>query len=535
MDDGEAIQSQPAWSLNEPWENFSADLSAIEALEKNILPGYLGQCRWFGGKARKISSVTVDTILSLNSEDRGSETPEFFFILILKIAYATGTDEQYLLPLSLVPAQKIKGIPGKGIILSVVINNSEMTLIDAIYNEAFRIFLFKNLFHSSALSQLKGSLFFERGKGFKEADLQAEIISRVLDADQSNSAFIYQEKYFLKIYRKLFPETNPDVEVVSFLTEKADFTHIPAFAGSFSWKTNDEEITLGMMQEKVESITDAWSLIGDTLNKYLHEIVHKDASKINSSTLDQVALLGKRTAEMHLALGSDSGDDAFKPVPFTDEYRNWLLTNFDSLLSRRMDLAKENYSSLDEKSKKLADYFLESSGLIRDIFSEIKTRPLESMRIRIHGDYHLGQVLYNGSDYIILDFEGEPESSIGARKIRHSPMKDVAGMLRSFHYAVSAKFYFSNEIQEIPGAAIEDAAQHWYNTVSHTYLQQYFDTFGTSNIIGTDKSEHLFLLQLHLLEKAVYELGYEFNGRPQWVKIPLKGIEQVVKEILALR
>ena len=186
---------------------------------------------------------------------------------------------------------------------------------------------------------------------------------------------------------------------------------------------------------------------------------------------------------------------------------------------------------MDEKGKTLAEYFVQQAEVIRRFFAKIKSETVTSLRTRIHGDYHLGQVLYNGSDYIILDFEGEPESSISDRKIKHSPLKDVAGMLRSFHYAVSAKLYFSAETKDVADEVIENAAQHWYKMISETYLRQYFDTMGSATLIASDKSEQAFLLQMHLLEKAIYELGYEFNGRPSWVKIPLKGIEQVLKEL----
>lgn len=522
-------------NLSQPWPDFPRDSIAMEQMERDILPAYVRSCRWFAGKARRITAVCVDSILSVSSpfksaSESGAGTP-IFHLLILKAKYRTGKLEQYLLPLSLIPADQATDTNPKGVIATTRINEIDMILIDAIYDDSFRRALFHYLFHSSKIKQSNGSLFFVKGKAFKPEDFTSDISSRVLDADQSNSSLIFGEKYFLKLYRKLFRETNPDVEVVSFLTEKAGYPHIPAFAGTFGWKkAYSTPITFGMMQEKVESIKDAWSLVGDYLNEYIFGVVDGNTT-INQVVLDQVALLGKRTAEMHVGLGCDPNDPAFAPEPFTDEYRDWLFAHFESLLKRRLQLAKENYQALDEKGKALADYFQQQAGKTRDFFAQIKTQDVQSLRTRIHGDYHLGQVLYNGSDYIILDFEGEPESSISNRKIKHSPLKDVAGMLRSFHYAVSAKLYFSPETKDISDEVIDHAAQNWYKVVSETYLQHYFEVMEGSSLISSDKSERAFLLQTHLLEKAIYELGYEFNGRPTWVKIPLKGIEQVLMEI----
>lgn len=529
------INADQVLELTLPWPDFARDSHAIELMEKSVLPAYVRSCRWFAGKARKITKVCVDSLLSVtapfNSFSESAPVASVFHLVIIKAKYRTGKLEQYLLPLSLIPADQSATIHPKGIIASTRINETEMLLIDAIYDESFRKVLFHYLFHSSKIKQSNGSLFFVKGKAFKQEDAVADISSRVLDADQSNSSLIFGEKYFLKLYRKLFRETNPDVEVVSFLTEKAGYPNIPAFAGTFGWKkAYNAPITFGMMQEKVESIKDAWSLVGDYLNEYIFGVVDGNTI-VNQVVLDQVALLGKRTAEMHAGLGCDPDDPAFAPEPYTDEYRDWLFAHFESLLKRRLQLAKENHHALDEKGKALADYFQQQSGVIRDFFAQIKTFPVQSLRTRIHGDYHLGQVLYNGSDYIILDFEGEPESSISDRKIKHSPLKDVAGMLRSFHYAVSAKLYFSAETKDISDEVIDQAAQHWYKVISETYLQHYFEVMAGSSLISSDKSEQAFLLQTHLLEKAIYELGYEFNGRPTWVKIPLKGIEQVLMEI----
>ncbi|MFI5134746.1 MAG: putative maltokinase [Chitinophagales bacterium] len=501
------------------WNELPNDVQVIEKLEQFILPAYMKKMRWFGGKARKLSSICIDKTLRLEQDGK------IFHTLVVRAKYRTGRFEDYLLPVALVSS--IEGISKKGIIC----NSNYGFMIDAIYEENFRRILFHYLFHSSKIKQRNGYLQFEKGIAFKEEDFAAANSSRVLDAEQSNSSLIYDEKYFLKIFRKLFRETNPDVEMVRFLSEKGNFRNIPAYAGTFYWKkAYGMPITLGMMQQKVNAVKDAWSMAGDYLNEFLKRVAQDDLS-VPATSIDQASLLGKRTAEMHLALSGEQTDPAFVPEHFNDEYADWLLDNCESLLKRRIRMAKDCYSQLDEAGKNLAKFFLHHQTEIKNFFLQIKTKSLQSLRTRIHGDYHLGQVMYDGSDYMILDFEGEPESSIKDRKIKHSPLKDVAGMLRSFHYAVSAKLYFSNETNELPADKIESAVSNWYKDVTQSFMNSYWETMQGAFVFNAEQSELQFILQFHLLEKAVYELGYELNSRPTWVKIPLRGIEQVVLTI----
>jgi maltose alpha-D-glucosyltransferase/alpha-amylase len=228
---------------------------------------------------------------------------------------------------------------------------------------------------------------------------------------------------------------------------------------------------------------------------------------------------------------SDKKNKDFKPERYDEVYIKWLQEHLNKLVHKRINLLKENYARLDKNAKKLADDFIKSEKIIRHFFDKIASSELKSLRIRIHGDYHLGQVLYTGADYLVIDFEGEPESSITDRKIKHSPLKDVAGMIRSFHYAVCAKLYFSSETKNIDPQRLQKSADRWYKLITDAYVDAYMQTMGDISVTFGNRTEMNFLLQLHLLEKAVYELGYELNGRPDWIKIPLKGIQQVLFEI----
>jgi maltose alpha-D-glucosyltransferase/alpha-amylase len=219
----------------------------------------------------------------------------------------------------------------------------------------------------------------------------------------------------------------------------------------------ESDITFGLLVEVISNEKDNWSKTGDYLNEFMFAFVDGNF-QVKENVFEKVALLGVRTAQMHDALFNIHSDEGFRAEHFDRRYRRFIHQKVEDLLEQRYDLLTDNYLSLDEQSQVLAWKFMEAKDLILDFVDQILTRPIESFRTRIHGDYHLGQVLVCEEDLFIIDFEGEPESSISSRKVKHSPLKDVAGMIRSYHYAVSAKLFnspkpwnwmrkYSNELQ----------------------------------------------------------------------------------------
>ncbi|WP_138992412.1 putative maltokinase [Larkinella sp. C7] len=533
-----------ATNLSSPyaWNNLIRDQDAIRFLETAILPPYVNSCRWFAGKARQQAGFRIRVVHEIAFLS-GNQPDDKAFLFIVEAAYADGETERYLLPLSFVEADHpgASSIAPKGVLTRAKFDQKSGLVVDAIYDERFQQALYHHLAHQQTLDQTNGKLTFHRGKGLAIEDASGLITSRVLPVDSSNSALVFGvpaqgEKYFLKLYRKLFQETNPEVDLVSFLTEKSNFSHIPAYAGSVIWEQEGvPDITLGMMQRMVENQQDSWNQTGDYLNDFLYAVPHR-LFTIREDVFDRVELLGRRTGQMHLALyDPDSGDPAFAAEPFTDDYREFIIRRFESLLERRYNLLIDNYTKLDPLAQRLAWVFMEAKEMIDEFVDDFRTRPLDSLRIRIHGDYHLGQVLATGNDFVIIDFEGEPESSISERKIKHSPLKDVAGMIRSYHYAVSAKLFGSTETAGIEPDHLQRVSERWFKLIRDTYMDAYLETVGSPHPLFKNSNEVNFLLLVYLLEKAVYELGYEISYRPAWVKIPLKGIMDVIREIEKIR
>lgn len=525
------------------WPQLASDTAFWQTLAADILPAYANNCRWFAGKARAQTGFSIEAIHQLPTADGVT------YLLIIGAHYVEGESERYLLPLAFVSenAPALTDIPDKGRITTAQVGSESGVLVDAIYDDDFRSALFLNIAQNRVIEQTEGQIACFRGRGLAEGD---EVLpSRVLPVDSSNSAMVFgtpmQETYFLKLYRKLFEQTNPEVEMVAFLTEEGGFEHIPAFCGSIVWQQAQAEphrrtgrpgvITLGMVQRMVPNDKDSWNQTGDYLNDFLYAVPNRMFA-IKEDVFDKVELLGKRTGQMHCGLyRPHTKDPAFAPEPFTEEYRAFLIRRFADLLDRRYALLVDNYAKLDPQAQRLAWVFMEAKEMIDAFVEEFRTRPIHSLRIRIHGDYHLGQVLSTENDFVIIDFEGEPESTIADRKIKHSPLKDVAGMIRSYHYAVSAKLFNASETEGIDPDHLQRVSDRWFYLIRDTYLNAYLEEFGSPHPLFKDNNEINFLLLVYLLEKAVYELGYEISYRPAWVKIPLKGIIDVIREIEKIR
>ncbi|MBS1525509.1 MAG: trehalose synthase, partial [Bacteroidetes bacterium] len=468
--------------LSKPWTQFALDKKALAWLEKDILYAYMRKCRWFAGKARMIKFLKIQQLLHIPI-DGGTA-----YLVIVHVGYTYGDEEKYAMPVSFLPDDYdlIGQINPKAFIVKIIADGKPGWLIDAIYDFRFQTELFKNIWENAVIKQDHGHLSYHRGKGLAATDEDMGYLCVVPDLEQSNSSMVYGNKYFFKFYRKLFREINPEVEMLQFLTETGGFKNIPAFCGSLIFERPETPpVTLGLMMQKVSSKSDSWVSTGDDLNDFLFMFVDKTFG-IRDDVFEKVELLGKRTAEMHLALLSDKKDPAFRPEKFNPDYVKWLQEHLNKLLTKRINLLKENYARLDKNAKRLADDFIESEKIIKHFFEKIGGNDMRSLRIRIHGDYHLGQVLFTGTDYLVIDFEGEPESTIADRKIKHSPLKDVAGMIRSFHYAVCAKLYFSSETKAVDPIRLQKAADRWYKLITDAYVDAYMHTMGDiAAVFGT--------------------------------------------------
>ena len=314
--------------------------------------------------------------------------------------------------------------------------------------------------------------------------------SNVLGAEQSNSSMLFADKFFLKLYRKLEDGVNPDVEITRFLTERTQFDNVPAFSGAIEYRRDKTQPTVVcLLQDAIQAEGDAWTITLDHVGRYYERVLGRKAELQNETTpaaalieeliggvyAEKAKLLARRTGELHLALASVRDDPLFVPEPFNAMAQRSVYQSMRALLRRNFDTLKKNLAAVPEH---LRDESKEVLGTEKEILAREKRlldRKTNAAKIRIHGDYHLGQVLSTGKDFIILDFEGEPARPMSERKLKRSALRDVAGMMRSFQYAAySALWQPGMRSEDIP--FLERWADIWYRLMSSVFLQNYLDT-----------------------------------------------------------
>jgi trehalose synthase-fused probable maltokinase len=337
--------------------------------------------------------------------------------------------------------------------------------------------------------------------------------SRVLKVEQSNSSILYDERFFLKLYRRPELGVNPDVELLRYFSEEGRFGNVPGYCGVIEYRVpGAEPRVLALLVTNVPNECTAWT---STLHALAQK--HEAGEIIGSIDLERARLLGVRTAQMHLALAAETEDADFAPEAFTAAYREALCQTMTETTRSMMALLEQKVHALPDGIRDEAVDLLGREQEILQRHSRLMEGQVNAMRIRIHGDYHLGQVLDTVDDFIIIDFEGEPARPLKERRIKHLPLRDVAGMLRSFDYAAHTAM-----------AQGTSGLEEWAEGVSRNFLDAYLAMVEGAPFMPAKEGEMRMLLDACLLEKAVYEVCYELNNRPDWAAIPLRGIMRIL-------
>ncbi|HEY4906809.1 MAG TPA: putative maltokinase [Candidatus Acidoferrum sp.] len=516
--------------------------STLQTALASQLPEYLLKQRWFGGKARKVASVDVVDTLSIPAGGGNA------YIFVVVVHYDDGADEFYAIPLV-----RSEGAGAEGLKVPIP-DGGSMMLADGLKNAAFLTALAELIEKGIAIAGENGELRGVKTTAYSRlaSESVATLTPKPVGAEQSNTSIIYGNRLILKFFRRIQEGINPDLEIGQFLTEKTSLKGVPPLAGTLEYQARDgRSMSQGMLQQFVANQGDAWGFTLKSLANYYDEVRKAtgtgetaagrvltpgklvdgvpDTAKSSVETyLAAAELLGQRTAEMHLALASDAIDPAFAPEPFTMESQQALEQSVNRLLVRVFSLLRDKVKYLPTEWREKAERLAERESEIAARFNAALREPIRAMRTRIHGDYHLGQVLRTEADFVIIDFEGEPARSIEERRVKRSPLQDVAGMLRSFHYAAFAPLLGEDRVAGDDVARMGVWAEAWNAWVADRYLAKYFATAKDASYLPATQAEIQTVLELHLLEKAIYELGYELNNRPTWVGIPLQGIGKLL-------
>jgi maltose alpha-D-glucosyltransferase/alpha-amylase len=546
----------PELTVEGSWERVFRGKTK-EKLERDILPGYISGTRWFAGKARRLQKIEIKEHVPVGRNSADTR------IIFLKVDYKEGVSETYILPVSFCTDDKAKKIMEEKpfeIISRIRLKNVEGILFDGIYNNDFHKELLNMISRRNTFKGINGEIIAYRGRQFKNilGDKKLPLSSQLLKVEQSNTSFVYENTFFLKLFRRVEEGLNPDVEMIRFLTESAAFHNIPPFAGTIEYRRRATEppVMIGHLQGYVLNHGDAWQFSLDQISQYFEHVLSRKLEVgeitptppslfglayadvppllqelIGGFYLEMISLLGKRTGEMHLAQILHARDQNFSPEPFSFLYQRSVYQSMRNLTLRTLQTLNETMKKVPDAVKKDALEIVNRKQEILLVFQRILARKFSTVKIRFHGDYHLGQVLFTGNDFVIIDFEGEPERPLSERILKKSPLRDVAGMIRSFHYAIYHVLLKGVSVRTEDVPFLEPWAHLWYSYVSGIFINSYLKTVKTASFIPRDKEELETLLHCFLLEKAVYELSYELNNRPEWVGIPLKGIFHVLDTV----
>ena len=486
----------------------SAEIRA--QLEREVLPGYLARCRWFGGKARVPREFVVREWVELAAAR----------LAFVEVTYASGLAETYLLPLQVAVGARAEELVCEAPTAIVARFRDGGVLFDAVHDADFRAALFTLI----SRGEMAGELCGVSGRGLAESVPE----SQVLAVEQSNTAIVYGERIFLKLYRRLEEGVNPDAEILRFLGARG-FAQVPPFRGALEFRrAGCAPRVLALATGMVANEGDAWSFTRRELTRQMRGVLAGDvraAGAVEAAYLARAAQLGERTGALHRALAGDAADADFAPEPLTAEDLAELAETTRTTLDQVLARLRIQLGELDPATRALASDLLSAEPALRTRIAALAAQPVAVAKTRTHGDYHLGQVLNTGDDFVIIDFEGEPVKPLAERRRKRSPLRDVAGMLRSLHYAAHSVLGDFPEQR----AALEPSAGRWHERAGAAFLDAWTRTTAGAAFVPAERADGTRLLDAFLLEKALYEVAYELNNRPAWLGIPLRGVAQILR------
>jgi len=535
--DDEPSVEPPTIEVDGAWEAaFRGSPSPIE----RRLPAILATRRWFGGKARRIRSAAV--VESIRVDPSATE-PGLF--LLVRVGYTEGEPETYAVPVVL--RRNDDATLDRGLLARIAGNEGTWAIVDALGVPAFAERLFETIERRrrprGTVGALAGSRT-ERFRGLRGAD---ELVASMPGAEQTNTSVVFGDRLILKVFRRLDEGTNPDLEVGRFLTTSTRFGNTPAVAGALEYVADHEPMTIAILHGFVPNEGDAWRFTLDTLQAFFERALARGddvppraasgglvaaasqdpalAEELFASSLESAQVLGARTAALHAALASRRDIPAFAPEPFSALDQRALVQSLRTSQANTFRVLRPRVGDIPEATALLARQ--------EDLLSKTRAllgSPIGGQRIRTHGDFHLGQVLYTGRDFLIIDFEGEPARPLGERRIKRPALRDVAGMLRSFRYAAEEALRAPALATIGPQVRVPLAgwARFWTERVSAAFLRSYLDVARPLGFLPPTDDGIERLLTTMLIEKALYEVGYELSHRPERTGTPVRGLLELL-------
>jgi maltose alpha-D-glucosyltransferase/alpha-amylase len=531
----------PHFSLPAPPDGCG--LAATVAGLGSGLAEYLRAQRWFGSKGRTVAGVSVADSAALPAEVPAA-------LLLVEVAFTAGEPELYSLPVAARPATAARALaetPGVAL-ARLTAPDQEWLLYDGIADPAVGEALLRQFEDAARLPAAMGAFGFERTPVLSQITdgTNRMPLARVrrIGSEQSNSSVVFDDRLILKLFRRLHVGDNPELEISRFLTFRTRFRNAPLLAGFIRHLAPSGERTVGVLQTFVPGAADGWTWTLGALRVFYGDVGAHPLGRagepapaavvgLAGSYLASVRRLGEVTGELHAALASDAGDPAFAPEPVTPEDLAAWQAAVETEVTRGLAglraagrAAGTDHGPTIERLLRAADAV---HARVADAIGRLGEVPL--WKTRVHGDYHLGQVLRvagEADDFVVLDFEGEPARPLAARRAKQSPLRDVAGMLRSFTYASYAGLFEAAGDDREARRLLEPWQAAWERAVADSYLEGYLGATVERGLVLIPARRDVVGLALSVfcLERAAYELNYELNNRPSWLPIPLAALER---------
>ena len=504
----------------------------------DALKNYLPTCRWYRGKARQIRNVVLYDCLALDDARQ---------LAFAEVTFTRGDPELYTVPLAFHP-----GAPTEHALVRVHVKQAQLNgyIAEASQDPRVAQALLKLLVSGR---KLRGTRLVVAGKAsadLKQFKGQPLPEARALGVEQTNTSYAFGDQLVTKLMRLVEDGQSIELAVLDHLHKVGPSPIVPSLFGHLEVSFEDGGTrTLGLVQNFVPNQGNAWSLTLDAVGRYYDQVLTRpDTTRmprpdrgvlelLGSRPDDEIAglvgpylglseLLGRRTGELHQLLSTPGDDPEFKPDGFEALAKRAFYQSLRNLASRAFDAVRGNLNNFAPAIREVLKALLKRDRDLQARLARVRDTKLKGLRIRVHGDYHLGQVLFTGRDFVIIDFEGEPARSRSHRRALRSPMADVAGILRSFHYAahVPLRDESRSHLRGEDIALLNDWALVWQRRVSAAFINGYLSVVGNTQLLPAGKDELEVLLNAYLIEKALYELLYELNHRPDWVVIPAQGL-----------
>ena len=520
------------------WNELLAADENRRALE-SVLRVFLARCRWFDSKARRIRALCIQEGVFL--EDSSSGT----YLLLVSADYVDGIKESYFIPLGFVPGPEDKragGGHGEILVARASVGGKAGFLFDAGTDHGFHAAILEFVIGRRRKKGESGEMRGQASRVLREWGTRdrGKWSTRLSSEGQSNSSVVYNEECILKLVRKPEEGLNPDREISQFLTEKTRFSHTPPFLGALEYSGPGGTLLLGTVHGFVRNQGTAWKFFLSALDQFCENALARKPGPGEASAavrdvggdffFEMVRLLGKRTGELHIALSSGLDDPAFLPEPFSKLYQRSVYQSIRGMVHETLQGLKELLPSLDEElGGKVRELVASETGVI-SLLAPLTREKLGGLKIRIHGDYHLGQVLFTGKDFYIIDFEGESMQPLSERRLKRSPFRDLAGMLRSFDYATRRVSLARRERRPNGESSLDTWLSAWAKETASTFLEGYFLAVEGEGFVPSGTRERQGLIKVFSVEKSFLELKYEMANRPDWLDLPVSGILELLRE-----